>query len=110
MSNPVSYRSLRWLTVAAAACLLAACSTASDVTATSNPNVYTVTTRTVGVSTTWADAHTKAIDEATNYCTQRGMRASMKTESLTGGSRVDARAELAFECHPTFETASNPRG
>ncbi|RQS21538.1 hypothetical protein DIE03_31240 [Burkholderia sp. Bp8992] len=110
MSIPVSYRTLRWLTVAAVACLLAACSTASDVTATSNPNVYTVTTRTVGVSTTWADAHEKAVSEATNYCTQRGMRASMKTESLTGGRRVDARSELAFECHPTFETASNPRG
>ena len=109
MSIPVSFRTLRCLTVAAAVCLLAACSTASDVTATSNPNVFTVTTRTVGVSTTWADAHTKAVDEATN-CTQRGMRASMKQESLTSGSRVGARSELAFECHPTFETASNPRG
>ncbi|AOJ34686.1 hypothetical protein [Burkholderia metallica] len=110
MSTPVSFRTLRWLTVAAAVCLLAACSTASDVTATSNPNVFTVTTRTVGVSTTWADAHTKAVDEATNYCTQRGMRASVKQESLSGGSRAAARSELAFECHPTFETASNPRG
>jgi len=90
--------------------LLAACSTASDVTATSNPNVYTVKTRTVGVSTSWADAHEKALSEAADYCTQRGMRASMKQESLTGRSSVDARSELAFECHPTFETASNPRG
>ncbi|MBN3784432.1 MULTISPECIES: hypothetical protein [Burkholderia] len=110
MSTPVSFRTLRWLTVAAAACLLAACSTASDVTATSNPNVYTVKTRTVGVSTSWADAHEKALSEAADYCTQRGMRASMKQESLTGRSSVDARSELAFECHPTFETASNPRG
>ncbi|KML20877.1 MULTISPECIES: hypothetical protein [Burkholderia] len=110
MPTPVSFRTLRWLTVAAVACLFAACSTASDVTATSNPNVFTVTTRTVGVSTTWADAHTKAVDEATNYCTQRGMRASLKQEALTSGSRVGARSELAFECHPTFETASNPRG
>ncbi|PFH30280.1 MULTISPECIES: hypothetical protein [Burkholderia] len=110
MSIPVPFRSLRWLTIAAAACLLAACSTASDVTATSNPNVFTVTTRTLGVSTTWADAHEKAVNEATNYCSQRGLRASLKQESVTGGRRVDARSELAFECHPTFETASNPRG
>ncbi|WP_368042256.1 hypothetical protein [Burkholderia metallica] len=80
------------------------------MTATSNPNVYTVTTRTVGMSTTWADAHEKAVSEADNYCTQRGMRASVKQESLTAGRRIDARSELAFECHPTFETASNPRG
>ncbi|WJN73817.1 MULTISPECIES: hypothetical protein [Burkholderia cepacia complex] len=80
------------------------------MTTTSNPNVFTVTTRTLGVSTTWADAHAKAVSEATNYCSQRGMRASVKQESLTGGRRVDARSELAFECHPTFETASNPRG
>jgi hypothetical protein len=59
MSIPVLFPSLRWLTIAAAACLLAACSTASDVTTTSNPNVFTVTTRTLGVSTTWADAHEK---------------------------------------------------
>ncbi|AOJ77944.1 hypothetical protein [Burkholderia ubonensis] len=109
MSIPVLFPSLRWLTIAAAACLLAACSTASDVTTTSNPNVFTVSTRTVGVSTTWADAHEKAVSEATSYCTQRGMRASMKQESLSAGRRVDARSELAFECHPTFETASNPR-
>ncbi|MGS0891546.1 hypothetical protein ACVBGC_03145 [Burkholderia stagnalis] len=110
MSNPVPFRTLRWLTVAAVACLLAACSTASDVTATSNPNIYTVKTRTVGVSTSWADAHEKALSEAANYCTQRGMRASLRQESLTGGGSIDARSELSFECHPTFETASNPRG
>jgi putative hemolysin len=110
MSSPASFRILRGLTVAAAASVLAACSTASDVAATSNPNVFTVTTRTLGVSTSWADAHAKAVSEATNYCEQRGMRVSMKQESLTGGRRVDARSELSFECHPTFETASNPRG
>ncbi|WP_175694695.1 hypothetical protein [Burkholderia ambifaria] len=110
MPIPDPFRSHRWLTIAAASCLFAACSTASDVTTTSNPNVFTVTTRTLGVSTTWADAHEKAVSEATNYCTQRGMRASLRQEQLTAGRRVDARSELAFECHPTFETASNPRG
>ena len=55
-------------------------------------------------------AHEKALSEATSYCTQRGMRASLKQESVTAGRSVDARSELAFECHPTFETASNPRG
>ncbi|HGL4259962.1 hypothetical protein KDW49_16860 [Burkholderia dolosa] len=108
ISSP--FRSVQWLTAAAAVCLLAACSTASDVTTTSNPNVFTVKTRTLGVSTSWADAHEKAVSEATDYCTQRGMRASVKQESLTGGRRVDARSELAFECHPTFGSTPNPRG
>ncbi|MGU7772022.1 hypothetical protein ACV229_17860 [Burkholderia sp. MR1-5-21] len=110
MPNPLSFKSVRWLPVVGAAWLLAACSTASDVSATSNPNVFTVSTRTVGVATTWADAHTKAFNEATDFCSQRGMRASMKQESLSNGRGVNARSELAFECHPTFETASNPRG
>ncbi|MBN3793131.1 hypothetical protein [Burkholderia sp. Ac-20353] len=110
MPNPVSPKSLRWLPVVAVVSLFAACSTASDVTATSNPNVFTVSTRTVGVSTTWADAHTKAVNEASDFCSQRGMRASMKQESLSSGRGVNARSELAFECHPTFEAAADPRG
>ena len=110
MSNPVSFRSLRWLPVVAVAWQLAACSTTSDVASTSKPNVYTVSTRTVGMSTTWATAHEKAVDEATNYCSQRGMRASMKRESLSAGRGVSASSELAFECHPTLETTADSSG
>ena len=110
MSNPVSFRSLRWLPVVAVAWQLAACSTTSDVASTSKPNVYTVSTRTVGMSTTWATAHEKAVDEATNYCSQRGMRASMKRDSLSAGRGVSASSELAFECHPTLENTPDSRG
>lgn len=108
MSN-LSFKTLQGLFIAAAALLLAACSTASDVTATSNPNVFTVSTQTRDVSTSWAGAHVKAMDEANSYCAQRGMRASLKQESLTGRG-VETRSELAFECHPTFENAGAPRG
>jgi hypothetical protein len=62
------------------------------------------------MSTSWAGAHEKAVTEATNYCAQRGMRASMKQESLTGSRGTDARSELSFECHPTFDSAATPRG
>ncbi|AOK61604.1 hypothetical protein [Burkholderia ubonensis] len=110
MTNPVPFRSLRWLPLVAAACLLAACSTTSDVAATANPNVFTVSTRTVGVSTNWATAHENAVNEAMNFCSQRGMRASMKQESLSAGRGVSGRSELAFECHPTFEAMAGPRG
>ncbi|PCE33495.1 hypothetical protein [Burkholderia ubonensis] len=109
MTNPVPFRSLRWLPLVAAAWLLAACSTTSDVASTSNPNVFTVSAHTVGMSTNWATAHEKAVNEAMNFCSQRGMRASMKQESLNAGRGVSGRSELAFECHPTFETAANPR-
>ncbi|WP_431822931.1 hypothetical protein [Burkholderia sp. F1] len=110
MTNPVPFRSLRWLPLVAAACPLAACSITSDVASTSNPNVFTVSTHAVGMSTNWATAHENAVNEAMNFCSQRGMRASMKQESLSAGRGVSGRSELAFECHPTFETATNPRG
>lgn len=103
------FKSPRWLPVATAAWLLAACTTVSDVVPTSNPNVFTVSTLARGVSTSWAGAHVSAMTEATDYCAQRGMRVSVKQESVSGGG-VEGRSELAFEFHPVYDSAAEPRG
>ncbi|AGK47998.1 hypothetical protein BTI_2429 [Burkholderia thailandensis MSMB121] len=90
------------LSIALCALLLAACSSASDISATETPNVYTVDSNSRGILLSWAGAHERAVNEATNYCAQRGMQASVKRESVDRGSGSQGRAQLAFECHPAF--------
>lgn len=93
------------LSIVASALLLAvlnACSSASDISATEKPNVYTVDSSSRGILLSWAGAHERAVNEATSYCAQRGMQASVKSESVERGSGMQGRAQLAFECHPAF--------
>lgn len=93
------------LSIVASALLLAvlnACSSASDISATEKPNVYTVDSSSRGILLSWAGAHERAVNEATSYCAQRGMQASVKSESVERGSGTQGRAQLAFECHPAF--------
>lgn len=90
------------LSIVVSALLLAACSSASNISATENPNVYTVDSSSRGILLSWAGAHERAVNEATSYCAQRGMQASVKRESVERGSGSLGRAQLAFECHPSF--------
>ncbi|WP_051994910.1 hypothetical protein [Burkholderia sp. lig30] len=102
MSKSILLTLLRGVPMVAGTLLLAACASATDVAATAQPNVYTVTTHSRGILLTWAGAHQKAVDEANDYCAQRGMRASVKQESLNAARGVVGQAELSFECHPVF--------
>lgn len=90
------------LSIVVSVLLLAACSSASDISATEKPDVYTVDSSSRGILLSWAGAHERAVNEATSYCAQRGMQASVKRESVDRGSGPQAHAQLAFECHPAF--------
>ncbi|ACR30772.1 hypothetical protein [Burkholderia glumae] len=98
---PMSSRTpLIGLIAAALTLWLGACSSASDVSATDKPHVYTVNTTARSAVLSWGAAHRKAIGTADAYCAQQGMRASPAAEHVS-----DSEATLTFECHPTLVMA-----
>ncbi|WP_322047554.1 hypothetical protein [Paraburkholderia sp. J67] len=87
----------------AAATVLSACASASDVTATDKDGIYSVSASASGGRLAWARAHRRALAEANDYCATRGMQTSFAAEQRQG---VEPLAEqdtvLRFECHPVF--------
>jgi len=64
---------------------------------------YTVAASATGGRMAWARAHEHAINEARDYCEQRGMQSSVTTETVSGVQMMEAHASsVSFECHPKF--------
>ena len=95
---------MQGLVAAIAVCAsLAGCASGSDVASTNQPGVYTVAASATGGRMAWARAHEHAINEARDYCEQRGMQSSVTTETVSGVQMMEAHASsVSFECHPKF--------
>jgi hypothetical protein len=51
----------------------------------------------------WARAHERAMNEARDYCEQRGMQSSVNAETLSGVAvMTEHESSVNFECHPRF--------
>nr|WKF55965.1 hypothetical protein HUO10_000409 [Paraburkholderia busanensis] len=94
----------RALLAATLACAsLVGCATSSDVVATDKPGTYTIAASATGGRMAWARAHTQAMSEARDYCEQRGMQASVTTETVSGVQMLTEHgSSVNFECHPKF--------
>jgi hypothetical protein len=78
---------------------LAACGTASDVTAGAQPNVFTVTGKATGSRMSWVTARNKAMDAANDYCRQRSQRTVIRSEATTGvRSMEEHTSTVSFTC------------
>lgn len=101
--NPWSIR-LQGVIAAVAVCAsLVGCASGTDVSATDKPGTYTVAASATGGRMAWARAHEHAINEARDYCEQRGMQSSVTTETVSGVQTMEAHAStVSFECHPKF--------
>lgn len=95
---------MRALIAAMAACAsLVGCASGTDVASTDKPGTYTVAASATGGRMAWARAHEHAINEARDYCEQRGMQSSVTTETVSGVQVMEAHASsVNFECHPKF--------
>lgn len=101
--NPLG-RHARALVAALVACAsLVGCASGSDVAATEKPGTYTVAANATGGRMAWARAHEHAMNEARDYCEQRGMQISVTSESLSGIQMLETHgSSMNFECHPRF--------
>lgn len=82
---------------------LAGCASGTDVSATGTPGIYTVAASATGGRMAWARAHDHAVNQARDYCEQRGMQSSVTTETVSGVQTMEAHASsVSFECHPKF--------
>jgi hypothetical protein len=94
----------RALFAALAACAsLVGCASSSDVAATDKPGTYTVAASATGGRMAWARAHEHAMNEARDYCEQRGMQISVTSETVSGVQMLSEHgSSMNFECHPKF--------
>jgi hypothetical protein len=95
---------MRGAVAALVACAsLVGCASGTDVATTDKPGTYTVAASATGGRMAWARAHEHAINEARDYCEQRGMQSSVTTETVSGVQVMQAHASsVNFECHPKF--------
>ncbi|OAJ53546.1 hypothetical protein A6V36_29315 [Paraburkholderia ginsengiterrae] len=101
--TPLS-RHARALVAALAACAsLVGCASGGDVVATDKPGTYTVAANATGGRMAWARAHEHAMNEARDYCEQRGMQISVTSETVSGVQMLTEHgSSMNFECHPKF--------
>ena len=101
--GPLS-RHARALVAALAACAsLVGCASGGDVAATDKPGTYTVAANATGGRMAWARAHEHAMNEARDYCEQRGMQISVTSETVSGVQMLTEHgSSMNFECHPKF--------
>ncbi|HEX7911062.1 MAG TPA: hypothetical protein VF534_23640 [Paraburkholderia sp.] len=101
--KPLS-RHARALIAALAACAsLVGCASGGDVVATDKPGTYTVAANATGGRMAWARAHEHAMNEARDYCEQRGMQISVTSETVSGVQMLTEHgSSMNFECHPKF--------
>jgi UDP-N-acetylglucosamine enolpyruvyl transferase len=86
-----------------ASATLAGCVSASDVAATPKPGTYQVAATATGGRMAWARAHEHALNEARDYCEQRGMQVSVSSETVSGVQMLTQHdSSVNFECHPRF--------
>jgi hypothetical protein len=81
--------------------LLAACGTASEVTAGAHPDTYQVTGKATGTEMSWVTARDRALDAANDFCKQRSQRASVKMQATKGVRSLEEQtATVSFTCIP----------
>ncbi|MDR5740871.1 MULTISPECIES: hypothetical protein [unclassified Caballeronia] len=88
-------------TVAASLLLLtlAACGTASDITAGPQPDVYSVTGKATGTRMSWVTARNRAMDAASDYCRQRQQQMLLRSGSTSGvRSLQEQTSTVNFTC------------
>ncbi|MDR5774891.1 MULTISPECIES: hypothetical protein [unclassified Caballeronia] len=86
---------------------LTACGTTSEVTAGSQPDVYTVTGKATGTRMSWSTARSAAMDAANDYCKQRDQRVSIRSEATSGiRSLEEQTSTVSFSCVARVEQAA----
>nr|WP_143752029.1 hypothetical protein [Burkholderia sp. SRS-W-2-2016] len=95
---------MRSFAAAVLACAsLVGCASSSNVVASDKPGTYTVAASATGGRMAWARAHELAMNQARDYCEQRGMQSSVRMETVSGVAAMTEHASsVDFECHPRF--------
>lgn len=89
-------------------CALAACSTASEITAGPQSGVYSVTGKATGTRMSWVTARNRAMDAANDYCKERQQHVLVRSESTSGVRSLEEQTSTVnFTCVPESTSAAN---
>jgi hypothetical protein len=81
--------------------VLAACGTASEITAGPQADIYSVTGKATGTRMSWVTARNAALDAASDYCRQRSQRVAIRSEATIGVRSLEEQTStVSFSCVP----------
>jgi hypothetical protein len=79
--------------------VLAACGTASEITAGPQADIYSVTAKATGTRMSWVTARNRAMDAASDYCKQRQQTMRLRSESTSGVRSLEEQTSTVnFTC------------